>query len=77
MSEDHPVWPSGAELRHRSVFGCLCRSGNGEGPHPAESNNGEAVHDGAKVSQEIHGNSELNIIFFSSATLLKLLIGIR
>merc|ERR1712025_498551 len=33
--------------------------GNGEDSHPAESDDGEAVHDGAKVGQEIHGNSEL------------------
>ena len=51
--------------------------GNGEGSNPAKSYNGEAVHDGAKVGQEIHDNSELKIMFyFLVLTLLKLL-GIR
>ena len=38
--------------------------GDGEGSHPAQGNNGEAVHDGAKISQEIHGNSELENKFY-------------
>merc|ERR1711934_184975 len=33
--------------------------GSGENSNPAEGDNGEAVHDGAKVSEEIHGNSKL------------------
>ena len=38
--------------------------GNGEDSNPAKSYNGEAVHDGAKISQEIHGNSELENKFY-------------
>ena len=48
--------------------------GHGEDSHPAESEDGEAVHDGTKVGQEIHGNSELKIMFYVLIlTLLKLL----
>ena len=38
-------------------------SGDGEGSNPGESEDGEAVHDGSKVGEEIHGNSELTMIF--------------
>ena len=37
--------------------------GDGEGSNPAKSNNGEAVHDGAKVGEEIHEDSELKLCF--------------
>ena len=39
-------------------------TGSGEDSNPGEGEDGEAVHDGAKVGEEVHGNSELRKIKF-------------
>ena len=34
-------------------------TGGGEHSHPGQREDGQAVHDGSEVGQEVHGNSEL------------------
>ena len=44
-------------------------TGSGEDSNPGEGEDGEAVHDGAKVGEEVHGNSELRKIKFWNISL--------